>query len=399
MPLLRKSRILLGISGGIAAYKSVEVLRRLLRIGAEVRVVMTPSARQFIQPLTFEVLSRHRVYTELFPERENTEVAHVTLANWPDLILVAPATAHLIGRMANGLADDLLTCILLATRAPVVLAPSMESAMYEHAAVQNNIQRLHRAGYQLLEPESGELASGEVGVGRLPHPDRIVSAVEERLEKSDAFAGRKIVVTASRTEEDIDPVRFITNRSSGKMGYAVASQAHRRGAEVVLVSGPTALDAPSGVEVVPVRTVSEMRNATTAAFQDADVLIMAAAVLDFRPKRVAHSKIKKGGNGLRLDLEPTEDILLDLGPEKGSRMLVGFAMETENGLANARKKLKAKNLDLIVLNDITVEGSGFGGDTNQVTLVDRSESVEKLPKMTKAEAAERILNWIGARWQ
>jgi phosphopantothenoylcysteine decarboxylase/phosphopantothenate--cysteine ligase len=300
--------------------------------------------------------------------------------------------------MAHGLADDLLTCILLATGASVMLAPSMETRMYEHFAVQNNLRRLRQAGCEILEPDVGELASGQHGVGRLPRPDRIVAAVKARLEKHNALKGRKIVVTASRTEEDIDPVRFLTNRSTGKMGYAVASQARRRGADVVLVSGPTTLDAPADVDVVAVRTVCEMRDATVAAFQDADALIMAAAVLDFKPKRVAGSKIKKGGNGLRLDLEPTEDILSNLGPRKGKRMLVGFAVETENGLANARKKLKAKNLDLIVLNDITVEGAGFGVDTNQVTLVDRSEQVERLPKMTKVEAADRILNWIGGQW-
>lgn len=394
----RKNRILLGISGGIAAYKSVEVLRGLQGIGAEVRVVMTPSARRFIQPLTFEVLSRYPVYTELFSKEENTEIAHVTLANWADLVLVAPATAHLIGRMAHGLADDLLTCILLATGAPVMLAPSMETGMYEHFAVQDNLRRLRQAGCEILEPDVGELASGQRGLGRLPHPDRIVAAVKARLERHNALEGRKIVVTASRTEEDIDPVRFLTNRSTGKMGYAVASQARKRGADVVLVSGPTTLEAPAGVDLVAVRTVCEMRDATVAAFRDADALIMAAAVLNFKPKRVASSKIKKGGNGLRLDLEPTEDFLFDLGTKKGRRMLVGFAAETENGLANARKKLKAKNLDLIVLNDITVEGAGFGVDTNQVTLVDRSDQVERLPKMTKVEVADRILNWIGGRW-
>ncbi len=394
-----QKRVLLGVSGGIAAYKAVEVLRGLQRAGAEVRVVMTKAAARFVQPLTFEALSHHRVYTELFPDEGDPDVVHVALGGWPDLVLIAPATANLMGRMANGLADDLLTCTLLATGAPVVLAPAMETRMWEHPAVQRNVERLRATGYRMIGPEEGELASGARGLGRMAEPERIVDAAVTQLGRSDAFCGRRIVVTAGRTEEDIDPVRFISNRSTGKMGYAVAQQAHLRGADVVLVSGPSALDVPMGVETVRVRTVAEMRGATTEAFQNADALIMTAAVLDFRPDRVAASKIKKTGEGLTLDLVPTEDFLVELGAYKGERVVVGFAMETENGVENARKKLETKHLDLIALNDLTVEGAGFGVDTNVVTLIDRQGRAEALPRMSKTAVADRILDWIAGRWQ
>ncbi len=399
MAPLNQKRILLGVSGGIAAYKAVEVLRGLQQMGAEVRVVMTAAATKFIQPLTFEALSHHRVYADLFPEEGDPDVIHVRLGGWADLVLIAPATANLIGKMANGLADDLLTCVLLATRAPVMLAPAMETRMYEHPAVQRNLGRLREAGYRVVDPEVGELASGAHGVGRLAAPERIVEAVVGDLGRSDAFCGRRIVVTAGRTEEDIDPVRFLTNRSTGKMGYAVARQARLRGGDVVLISGPASLDVPPGVEVVRVRTVAEMREATTKVFQGADALIMTAAVLDFRPKQVAASKIKKAEEGLRLDLIPTEDFLVELGACKGERVVVGFAMETEDGVANARKKLKAKQLDLIVLNDLTVQGAGFGVDTNVVSLIDQRGKTEALPRMSKIEVADRILDWVARRWQ
>ncbi len=396
---LRQKRVLLGVSGGIAAYKSIEILRGLQTVGAEVRVVMTASARKFVQPLTFEALSHHRVHSELFPEQGDPDVIHVTLGKWPDLLLIAPITANLIGKMANGLADDLLSCILLASPAPVMVAPAMESHMYLHPAVQGNLERLRAEGCRIIDPEEGALASGEQGVGRLAEPSRIIAAAAAELERTDDFAGRRIVVTAGRTEEDIDAVRFITNRSTGKMGYAIARQAALRGAEVTLVSGPSELNVPSGVHKIPVRTVEEMRNATTEAFDSAEALIMTAAVLDFRPREVSASKIKKSKEGLRLDLVSTEDFLVELGARKGQRVVVGFAMETDNGLANAREKLEAKHLDLIVLNDLTVEGAGFGVDTNVVTLIDRSRPPEALPLMQKVDVADRILDRIGERWE
>lgn len=392
---LNGRRILLGVSGGIAAYKSVELLRRLTKAGAEVRVVMTAAARQFVQPLTFEALSRHPVECELFSDTGNSRVVHVELAKWPDLIVVAPATANLLGRLANGLADDLLTCLLLAAESPVLLAPSMESEMYRHAAVRRNREWLREAGYHLLEPGTGELASGESGVGRLPEPEEIAAAVEQML-GGGSLAGRTILVTAGRTEADLDPVRFITNRSTGKMGYAVARQAKRRGANVILVSGPTHLDPPAGVELHPVRTVEEMRKATLSAFERADAVVMTAAVLDFRPANVASEKLKKSGAGLALELVENDDFLVQMGEAKGKRTVVGFAMETENVLANARKKLTSKHLDLIVVNNLRDEGAGFGVDTNVVTLMD-ADGEEALPKMSKDDVAARILDRVEAR--
>ncbi len=287
MLTLNRKKILLGVSGSIAAYKSVEILRRLQEAGAEVRVIMTSSAQKFIQPLTFEALSQHRVYTDLFPKSGDPDVIHVHLGKWADLLLVAPATAHIIGRMANGLADDLLSCCLLTTNAPVILAPAMETEMYLHPMVQQNLLRLRKNGIQVIEPEVGPLASGAEGKGRLASLKRILEVTEEANSLHEDLEGRRVVVTAGRTEEDIDPVRFITNRSTGKMGYALARRASLRGAAVELISGPSELDVPQGVNLVQIRSVAELRKATEMAFRKADVLIMTAAVLDFRPGMVA----------------------------------------------------------------------------------------------------------------
>jgi len=389
-------RVLLGVSGGIAAYKSVELLRRLVKAGADVRVVMTASAQKFIQPLTFEALSRQPVERDLFPESGDPRVIHVDLAKWADLIVVAPATANSLGKLANGLADDLLSCILLAAESPVLLAPSMESQMYRHPSVQRNLEWLRSAGYRLMEPGTGELASGDSGVGRLPEPLEIAAAVESLLTSTTSLSGKTVLVTAGRTEEDLDPVRFITNRSTGKMGYAVARQAQRRGARVILVSGPTELAPPPGVEVRRVRTVAEMHSVTVSAFEEADALVMTAAVLDFRPESVAQEKIKKSGEDVSFTFVQTDDFLAEMGREKGNRIVVGFAMETENGPENARRKLAAKRLDLIVLNNLREEGAGFGVDTNVVTLLDSAGGADALPKMTKDEVAARILDRVEA---
>lgn len=397
MPL-RGKRILLGVSGSVAAYKAVEILRGLQRRGADVQVAMTEAATKFVSPLTFEALSHRKVHTELFPESGDPDVVHVQVADWPDLMVVAPATANLIGKLANGLADDLLTCTLLAGDCPLVVAPAMESSMYGHPAVQKNLQHLRGRGVHLVDPEEGDLASGHSGIGRLADPEIIVTAAADAFQTSDDFTGKRIVVTAGRTEEDIDPVRFITNRSTGKMGYAVAERAMRRGAEVILVSGPTNLDAPVGTKVIPVRTVSEMQKATGEVFYQADALIMTAAVLDFRPETVAPQKIKKSADGLSLNLIANHDFLVDLGAEKRQRIVVGFAMETENGLANARRKLMEKHLDLIVLNDLTVAGAGFGVDTNVVTLLESEGEPISLPKLSKLEVADRILDRLESYW-
>ena len=398
MPLKGK-QILLGVSGGISAYKSVEVLRGLQRHGAVVRVAMTAAARKFVQPLTFEALSHHRVYTELFPVDGDPDVIHVHLGQWPDLNLVAPATANLIGKMANGLANDLLSCTLLATRAPVLMAPAMETHMYDHAAVQQNLRRLQALGYGFVGPESGVLASGAEGRGRMSEPEAIVAAAETCLGQSESLSGRHVVVTAGRTEQDIDPVRFITNRSTGKMGYAVARQARNRGAHVTLISGPVTLDPPAGVNVVSIRTVADLRAATMAAFQTADALVMTAAVLDFRPEHVSASKIKKTGERLHLDLVPNDDFLVELGAQKADRVVVGFAMETDDPLENARRKLRKKHLDLIVLNDLNVAGAGFSVDTNVVTFIEPDGRTDALPLMPKQDVADRILDWLEDRWR
>jgi phosphopantothenoylcysteine decarboxylase/phosphopantothenate--cysteine ligase len=382
------------VTGGIAAYKSVELLRRLKQMGADVRVVMTAAAREFVGPLTFEALSGHPVQTGMFSKETGPQIPHIALAHWPDLVVIAPATANTVGRIAAGLADDLLSALVMASAAPVLLAPAMETNMYRNPIVTENLARLRGLGYRTVGPGTGFLASGGEGIGRMSEPEEIADAVVDALASTAEFAGRRFVVTAGRTEEDIDPVRFLTNRSTGKMGYAVAERARRRGAEVTLVSGPGELPPPAGVEVVKVRSVAQMREAVVGAFRETDVLVMAAAVLDFRAKRVAASKIKKTGAGLTLELEPTGDFLEELGRVKEERILVGFAMETENGVANARKKLEAKNLDLIVLNDLTVEGAGFGVDTNVVTLIDRDGSAQDLPKMSKREVADRILDRV-----
>lgn len=399
MAFLNGKKVLLGISGGIAAYKGIEVLRRLQMEGAEVRVMMTDAAQKFISPLTFEVLSRHQVYTDLFKEGGDPEVVHVALGNWPDLILIVPATANLMAKMANGLAEDLVTSTLLVARAPVLLAPAMETQMFQHPAVQRNLKRLQETGYQVFGPDTGKLASGAVGLGRLVVPEQIVTAAKMAVGQTGVFAGRRFLVTAGRTEEDIDPVRFITNRSTGKMGYAVAQQAKLRGSDVILVSGPSNLEVPPGIEVRNVRTVDEMKDATIEKFDWADALIMTAAVLDFKPKHPSASKIKKETCELTLDLTLTEDFLIGLGKRKGNRVVVGFAMETENGVLNAKKKLEKKNLDLIVLNNLNVEGAGFGVDTNVVTFIDRFGKTTSLPKILKEELANRILDWIGEQWE
>ena len=397
--MLVGKRILLGVSGGIAAYKSVSLSRLLQKAGAEVRVVMTQSAQKFVQPLTFEALSRHRVYVDLFPESGDPEVVHVQLGKWADWVIVAPATADFIGKMAHGLADDLLTCVLLATEAPVLIAPAMESQMWEHRAVRDNVRTLRNRGCKMIAPEAGPLASGTQGMGRMAEPEEIAAVIGALAGAAQSLAGRRIVVTAGRTEQPIDPVRFITNRSTGKMGYAIADQARRRGAEVTLISGPTELTAPTGVSMVSIRTVAELKAATLRAYENADALIMTAAVLDFRPEEVAESKIKKRDGGLSLRLLPNEDFLIPLGETKGERVVIGFAMETDDALANARKKLEEKHLDLIVLNELNVEGAGFGVDTNVVTLIAPHRDAVALPLMPKRDVADRILDWLVSHWE
>jgi phosphopantothenoylcysteine decarboxylase/phosphopantothenate--cysteine ligase len=393
-------KIALGVTGGVAAYKAAELVRRLQQEKLDVQVVMTLSAREFITPLTFAALTGKKVITEMFgaedaaPANVESAIEHIAVAQRIDLLLVAPATANVLGHFANGIADDFLTTLYLATKAPVIVAPAMNVNMWEHAATQENLQKLRARGVHVVDPDEGYLACGMTGAGRLAAIEAIVEKVCAVLGLRHDFEGRTILVTAGPTREDIDPVRFLTNRSSGKMGYALAEAALRRGAHVVLVSGPTDLPVPEGADWMPVRTTEEMRNAVRERVSDANVVIMAAAVSDYRPAAANTQKMKRGEGRLTLELEPTPDILAELGREKGSRILVGFAAETGQIRENARDKLARKHVDIIVANDVTQQGAGFDGDTNIVTLFVRDGREISLPKLSKFEVANRVLDQI-----
>ncbi len=391
--MLKGKRIVLGVTGGIAAYKAAELVRELVRSGAEVFVVMTRSAQAFITPLTFQTLSGNKVTTELFSLIEESEIGHISLADRADLLVIAPATANTIGKIAGGIADDMLTTIVMATKAPVLLAPAMNVHMWENPICKENIQKLRGRGYHLIDPEAGELACGYEGKGRLAEIPAIVEEIRSILSPKD-LSEEILLVTAGPTEEPIDPVRFLSNRSSGKMGFALARAARLRGAQVILVSGPSSLPAPPRVKSIPVRTAAEMREAVLENLAQASVLVMAAAVSDYRPRGTSPEKIKKSEAELALFLELNPDILGEAGQRKGKRLLIGFAAETENLLANARKKLAEKNLDLIVANDVSLPGAGFAVDTNIVKLIDRCGKVEELPLMSKEELADRVLDRV-----
>jgi len=387
--MLAGKTIVLGVTGGIAAYKAAEVVRLLVKDGATVRVIMTKNAQEFITPLTLQTLSGNPVSTETFSLTQESEIGHIRLADSADLIVIAPATANVIAKLAHGLADDLLTTVVLATTAPILVAPAMNVHMYAHRLVQENMHELASLGYGFVEPAEGFLACGYEGKGRLADPEDIVEEVRATLSKKD-LRGERIIVTAGPNAEPIDPVRFITNRSTGKMGFAMARVAWRRGAEVTLVSGPTALPPPRGVCFCPVRTAREMRQAVLAHYPQATMVISAAAVADYRPAQIAPQKLKKGEGNFAIELTRNPDILAELGQQKGQRLLVGFATETEEVLQNAARKLRSKNLDMIVANDVTQEGAGFAHDTNIVTLIDRSERSETLPLMSKDEVAHLV---------
>jgi phosphopantothenoylcysteine decarboxylase/phosphopantothenate--cysteine ligase len=388
--------VVLGVTGCIGAYKACEVLRELQRRGAEVRVVMTAAATRFVAPMTFEALSGRPVFHDQWAPGTNGDIRHVSIADEADLLLVAPATANIVGKLARGIADDALSTLYLATRAPVLVAPAMNVNMYEHPAVQENLATLRARGVAVVEPGSGYLACGWLGKGRLAEPVEIVDAAMAVLARRRDLEGETVLVTAGPTVEDIDPVRYVSNRSSGRMGYRLAEAARDRGARVVLVSGPTSLEAPHGVEVVRVRSAEEMQRAVSAQVGPATVVIAAAAVSDYRPASSSPSKIKKGEGPVGLELVRTPDILQGLGQSKGERVLVGFAAETEDVVANARGKLESKNLDLVVANDVSAEGAGFGGDTNAVVLLRRGGSRVDVPLSSKREVAERILDEVRA---
>jgi phosphopantothenoylcysteine decarboxylase / phosphopantothenate---cysteine ligase len=393
---LAGKEIVLGISGSIAAYKAVLLLRELTARGAEVAVVMTAGAEHFVGPLTFRTLSGRPVLSNLFDPQSDEAVEHVALAERAHVFVVAPATANVLAKAAHGIADDFLTTLLLAARCPVLMAPAMDGGMWEHAAVQANVATLRERGVTVFEPEAGALASGLSGRGRLPEIESIVEEIERVLTPGRDLTGERVLVTAGPTREPIDPVRYLSNRSSGKMGHAVATAALRRGAEVVLISGPTALKPPAGAVYVPVQTAEEMREAALQHLGAASVVIKAAAVADYRVERPSPTKIKSGGKreGLSLDLVPNPDILKELAQKKGGAFLVGFAAETNDVRAHAAEKLRAKGVDLLVANDVSQQGIGFEADDNQVVLLDRWGGTLELPRMTKIQVAHAILDRV-----
>ena len=392
--MLKGKHIILGITGSIAAYKSAVLCRLLVSAGAEVKVVMTPLAKQFITPLTMATLSQNPIFVDFFNPENGEWNSHVKLGEWADLYLIAPATANTMAKMATGVADNLLLTTYLSARCDVAVAPAMDLDMYAHVATQRNMERLREDGVHIIEPGSGFLASGLVGKGRMAEPQDIVKAVEAIFaEKKKSLEGKRFLVTAGATIEPIDPVRFISNHSSGKMGYAVAEALAERGADVTLVSGRTALDAPKGVERVDVLSAEQMYEACVSRFEQMDGAVMCAAVADYTPQEVATEKLKKGDGDMSIPLKRTKDIAAALGERKGSRVLVGFAMETQHEMENAQSKLKRKNFDFIVLNSLRKAGAGFRGDTNIVTLID-GEGAEELPLMSKRDVADRIVDKI-----
>lgn len=392
---MAKKSVVLGVSGCIAAYKAAEIVRRLQDHQMGVRVVMTKHAQQFVGPLTFEALSRGPVITDMFAGNSRNEIEHISLAQGGDCLLVAPATANVIGKFARGIADDFLSTLYLSFTRPVIIAPGMNVEMWGHPAVQENIDLLKKRGVRFVDPEEGYLACGMVGAGRLADPGKIVSFVIGLLESSAQFAGKKFLVTAGPTIEDIDPVRFLSNRSSGKMGYAMASEAAKRGAEVVLISGPAALNCPPGVRRIPVRGAREMHQAVLDHFDCCDVLVMAAAVCDYAPREMAGQKIKKkSGGALQLELVETEDILAAIRKRKIKQLLVGFAAETENVLDHALHKLHQKGVDLMVANDVSIPDSGFDSDYNAIMLLAPGCPSVPLPRMLKTEVAAKVMDRI-----
>lgn len=392
--MLKGKHIILGITGSIAAYKSAMLCRLLVSAGAEVRVIMTPLAKQFITPLTMATLSQHPILVDFFNPENGEWNSHVKLGEWADLYLIAPASANTMAKMATGVADNLLLTTYLSARCPVAVAPAMDLDMYAHVATQRNMTQLQADGVHIIEPGTGFLASGLSGKGRMAEPEQILQAVEALLsEKKKSLQGKHYLVTAGATIEPIDPVRFISNHSSGKMGYAIAEALAKRGAQITLISGRTALPCPAGVERVDVLTAHEMYEKCVERFESTDGAVMCAAVADYTPAEVAEQKIKKSDDNLSLPLRRTEDIAATLGRIKGQRVLVGFAMETESEQQNAQRKLEKKNFDFIVLNSLREEGAGFRGDTNIVTLIDRA-GAERLPLLTKQEVAERIAERI-----
>ena len=387
--------VVIGVTGGIAVYKTLDVISALRKKDIEVHVIMTESASKFVNPLTFQSISQNMVVTDMFAEPKAWEIQHISLAQKADLMLVAPATANIIGKISNGIADDMLSTTIMATKAKVLIAPAMNTNMYENKIVQNNISKLKDFGYKFIEPASGRLACGDVGIGKLADVNTIVERVLEELEeKEQDLLGKKVLISAGPTIAPIDPVRYITNRSTGKMGYAIAQEARERGAEVVLVSGPTNLNPPKDVKIINIKTHEEMKNEILQYFEWADIVIKSAAVADYKPKEYSEEKIKKGDGDLNLCLTRDNDILKSLGEIKTHQILVGFAAESNNVLENANKKLKNKNLDFIVANDITSSDTGFGSEDNKVVILSKNDEKLELEKMSKKEVASNIFDMI-----
>ena len=394
--MLKDKTVVIGVSGGIAAYKACDVVSRLKKLNANVHVIMTKGATEFVTPLTFQSLSQNYVVSDMFEEPKTWDVEHISLAKKADVFLIAPATANVIGKIANGICDDMLTTTVMATTGKVLIAPAMNTNMYKNPILQRNISTLKELGYNFVNPESGRLACGDVGEGKLASPDTIVEAVVDLLsnEKKD-LEGKKILITAGPTVESIDPVRYLTNRSTGKMGYAIAKIAASRGADVTLVSGPTNIEPPSNIKkLVKVQSAKDMYNAIIDNFDENQVIIKSAAVADYKPKNYCNKKIKKSNDDLVIELDRNKDIAYEIGKIKKDKILVGFAAETNDLIENAKRKVEKKNLDFIVANDLTEEGAGFGTDTNIVKIIDREGNISKYPQMKKDEVAGVILDKV-----
>ena len=394
---MEKKTVVIGVCGGIAAYKACDIVSKLKKLDLNVHVIMTKSACEFVAPMTFQTLSQNFAITDMFEEPKTWDVEHISLAKKADTFLIVPATANVIGKIAGGIADDMLTTTVMATKAPVIIAPAMNTNMYENPIVQDNIEKLKGYGYKFVEPTSGRLACGDLGRGKLADVDDIVHEVYVSLFGSDDLKGMKITVTAGPTVEDIDPVRYITNRSSGKMGYSIAKRAIMRGAEVTLISGPTSLDRPRGVyKFVQTSSAESLYNAVNDNFEDCDALIQSAAVADYKPKNYSKKKVKKKDGDLSIELARTKDVAKEMGKIKADKVLVGFAAETNDLLQNAQRKIESKNLDFIVANDLTKEGAGFNTDTNIVKIIDADGNMEDYPKMSKEDVADIILDKVKA---
>ncbi len=391
--MLTGKKILLGITGGIAAYKTANLASMLAKLHAEVHVIMTRNAQQFISPVVFEALTGNKVIDDVFDRDSGYHVAHIAMAQEADAVMIAPASANIIAKLANGIADDMLSTTMLAVTAPVMIVPAMNTKMYEHPATQANLEKLRAYGYHVIDPASGYLACGDTGKGKMPGEEELLERLLLEAACDKDLSGKKVLITAGPTREPIDPVRFITNHSTGKMGWALAKNAARRGAQVVLVSGPVHLPAPVSVKMIPVTTAQEMYEAVDAQFDSQDIVVMSAAVADYRPKHTESEKIKKQDAAAMLELERTKDILGSMSKRKNGQFLCGFSMETEHMLENSRAKLEKKNLDMIVANNLRMEGAGFGTDTNIITIITK-DAANELPIMSKDEAAHAIFDQI-----